>query len=689
VSIRFPKVQYDVVELRGGWDQVTPTLSLKAGVVRDVLNFEVAPTGGYARVGGYERYDGHAKPSVALVTYVQVTSFTNVPSVGQTLTGQTTGTTGVIVAVNTTSNYMVLTKIAVSSYNGSEEVRVGATSIGTQTTLTATITAKQTAQYLDDAADVYRALISAVPGSGAVRGVFGLTVSGTDKVFAFRNNAGGTGMDLYVASASGWTQVAYKREVSFTAGGTATPADGATLTQGAVTAVVRRVMASSGVWTGTAAGRFVIDTPAGGAGVFAAGAATLTGGATVTISGADTAITVLPDGHVETSEGNFTGSSSTIRIYGCDGVNRAFEFDGTTYAPIASGATTDTPKHLAVHKNALVLAISSSIIISGPGVPYRYQTIDGGLELACGDVVTGFLIMPGEQTTGGLAVFALSTTFMLYGTGLVDWNLTHYNTGTGAVHYTAQNLAQSYALGTQGLISLATTLAYGNFTQATLTSQIKTFIVAQRNKAIASTVCRDKSQYRVFFTDGYALYVTIVNGRALGCMPALFLTPVFCAWEGTSGSGDEIMYVGDTAGYVQQMDVGTSYDGGTIDAYITLNWNPMGSSRMLKRYRHASVEMQGNFYAEINYSYQLGYATGELDQPTGVAYPSGFQGAPAWDTFTWDSFIWDGRTLFPTEVDVRGTGENMQITISCTGSYIAPFTINSIINHYTPRRGLR
>ena len=689
MPIRMPKVLYDVVTLKGGLDQVTPTLSLKPGVARDAVNFECAPTGGYTRIAGYERFDGLAKPSDATYVTVQVAAFTNVPSVGQTLTGQTTGTTGVIVAVVESELYMVLTKIAVSSYNGTEVLKVGATTIGTQVAFTGTVTSLQSAQYTNLAADVYRALIAAVPGSGPIRGIFGLTVGGVDKVYAFRNNAGATSLDLWVASASSWTQVAYKREVAFTAGGAAEPADGATLTQGAVTATVRRVMASSGTWTGTAAGKFIVDTVAGGAGVFAAGAATLTGGAAVTLSGADTAIAVLPSGYVETAIGNYTGSVATVRVYGVDGVNRAFEFDGTTYAPIDSGAATDTPAHLAVHKNALVLALSSSLVLSGPGVPYRFLTVDGGVEIATGGAITGTISKAGSEVAGALVAYTLTDTYVLYGSGLSDWNLVHFEEGTGAVAHTIQNMTQTYSLGSQGVTSLSAAQEYGNFSQAALTASIRPFILAERSKAVASSLSRDKNQYRVFFSDGTGLYITVVNRRLLGSMPVSFPDIPTATWAGTASNGNEFSYFGDADGMVYQLDVGPNFDGDPIVAYFTLNWNPMGSPRALNRYRKASVEMQGSFYAAINYGYQLGYGTAEINQPNPVAYASGFQAAPNWDAFTWDNFSWDGRTLFPTEVNVTGTAENMQVTISSETDYIMPYTVNSIINHYTPRRGLR
>lgn len=60
------------VAFPGGLDLTTPSLRLQSGALRDVLNFEVAPFGGYARVDGYERYDGNTSPSIATYTIVQL-----------------------------------------------------------------------------------------------------------------------------------------------------------------------------------------------------------------------------------------------------------------------------------------------------------------------------------------------------------------------------------------------------------------------------------------------------------------------------------------------------------------------------------------------------------------------------------------------------------------------------------------
>ena len=62
-----------------------------------------------------------------------------------------------------------------------------------------------------------------------------------------------------ITSAAGWVLVPLMEQISFTAGTTAYT-EGSTLTQGAVSSTVKRVVLESGTWGGgTAAGRLIID----------------------------------------------------------------------------------------------------------------------------------------------------------------------------------------------------------------------------------------------------------------------------------------------------------------------------------------------------------------------------------------------------------------------------------------------
>jgi len=685
----FEKVQYDTVYLRGGWDLSTPTLEMYPGVLRDVENFEVSSVagGGYIRTAGYERYDGRSSPSSALITIVQFSTLTNTPAVGSTLTGATSGATGVLVAL--ASNYMALT--AVTGTFGYELVSVGATPITTLEALAFILTPLLTAQYKNLAADYYRSFIGAVPGTGPVRGVVSYITGSTDTVYAFRDNASATFVDLYKSTTGGWTQVPFFREVSFTlnAAGTA-PADGETVTRGANTATIKRVMLQTGTWAAGATGRLIITTPAPGE--FAAGVGTFSvGTATVNITGASTAITMAVGGKFEFDIGNFRSQASTIRVYGCDGVNRGFEFDGTTLAPITTGTVTDNPTHVRIHKLHLFFAFGSSVIHSVPGEPFQWTNAAAtSTEIGCGDVVTNFLNQPGTTTTAALGITTRSNTLMLYGTGSLSWNLVGFNVGIGGIAFTGQLLNESYWMDSAGVTNLHTTQNFGNFKAATLTTNISEYIEQQRSKTVCSIVNRTKNQYRVLFSDASLLILTIINGKFAGVTKGLYGDAMYCAWGSYAYTLDERVFCGGaTSGFVYQMDKGTSFDGANISAYMLFNWNSIKSPRVKKRFRRASIELQSPSYVGISFGYNLNYGNPETFQSVPKDYDSGLADIPAWDTFYWDAFTWDGNTLAPTNVRVKGSAQNIQYSIASSTDYIASYTVNSIITHYSGRRGLR
>ncbi len=411
----------------------------------------------------------------------------------------------------------------------------------------------------------------------------------------------------------------------------------------------------------------------------------------MTLSGPQTAITLQPGGKYQFTKGNFSGQLVTRRIYGCDGVNQCFEFDGTTYSPIATGLSPDQPSFICFHNEFLFVSQASSIFFPGAGTPFKWGAVDGGGEIATGDAVTGMITMPGSQTTATLAVFMRTNSAFLYGTDPATFNFVIFNTGLGALPFSQQNLFDPFFFDDLGVVTLKTTLNWGNFLPNTLTKNILPFILQERGRLVASSVQRSKSQYRAFFNDGNGLWVTLINQQYLGSSIVLFPNPVACCDETITSLGEEVTYFGssDGLGFVYQMDKGTSFDGASIDAHATLAWDAIKSPRILKRFRAASIEIQSNSYALVSFGYQLGYGTPNISQPTAVSYANNFAAAPTWDSFVWDNFIWDGVTLAPTDVDVTGTAENIQVVLSSTSNYIGPYTLDSVIHHYSMRRGIR
>jgi hypothetical protein len=677
-----PQVQYDLIYLKGGLDLITPTLALPGGVARDAVNFEASITGGYTRIEGYERYDGQTAPSTATYNSIQL-NLTGVISVGNSIVGVTSGQSGTVIAVNGGSIYY--TK-STGVFTVGETINVLGVAKGTVAALiaTATLTTAIDAQYLGLAADVYRADINVVPGSGQIRGV--VEINGI--VYAWRNNAGGTAMAIYKSSSAGWVNVPLGFEMSFNTG-TAEIFDGNVITgvTSGRTATVTRVVLETGSWgAGTAAGRLIFASASGN---FTAGEILQVSASNkATVVAAQSAITLLPDGRVETVFGNFGGSAAQLQAYGCDGINRGFEFDGTVYVPIKTGMTTDVPTHVAVHKQHLFFSFNTSIQFSSLGFPYQWTPLLGAGEIVQPEPVTAFVIQPGDQSTGAMAIYSDNYTYILYGTDSASWSLTAYNTGAGAKAYSGQNISQTYTFDNRGVITLQATLSYGNFDSASVTLNIRPFTQTRRNRVTASGINREKSQYRLFFSDGYGLYITIANGQMLGSMPVYFPNPVTCSCESTDSFTTETMFFGSTNGYVYALDAGTSFDGQEINALLTLNYNSENSPRLLKRYRRGSFEITGSGYCEFQFSYDLAYSSTYIGQESNVTYANAFA-ASNWDTVLWDAFSWDGKTLAPSDVEIKGTGENILLRISSGSPYYQPFTINSVILHYTTRRGLR
>ena len=678
-----PQVQYDLVYLKGGLDLITPTLALPAGVVRDAVNFEASITGGYTRIAGYERYDGHQSPSSAVYASLQATVTATI-SVGDVITGVTSGKSATVIAINGGSIYY--TK-ATGAFIIGETLTVSAVPKATVTAIaaTASLTSAQEAEYTGLAANVYRALISAVPGSGPTRGVVELN----GVVYAWRNNAGGTAMDIYKSSATGWVNVPLGYELSFN-NGTSEIFEGDVIvgSVSGATATVTRTVLESGSWAaGTAAGRIIFASAS--ASFHSSVEFLKVGGAnhakTITTQ---TAITLLPNGRVETVLGNFGGSAALLQAYGCDGVNRGFEFDGTVYVPIATGMAVDTPTHVAVHKQHLFFSFGTSVQFSALGFPYQWTPLLGAGEIVQPEPVTAFVIQPGDQSTGAMAIYSDNYTYILYGTDSANWNLVAYNTGAGAKAYSGQNLSQTYTFDNRGVITLQATLSYGNFDTAAVTLNIRPFTQSRRNLVTSSGINREKSQYRIFFSDGYGLYITIANGQMLGAMPVRFPDAVTCSCEATDSFTTETMFFGSTDGFVYALDVGTSFDGESINASFDLNYNSENSPRLLKRYRRGSFEITGSGYCQFQFAYDLSYSSVYVGQGSAASYANNFAGS-YWDSVFWDLFVWDGKTLSPTDVEIKGTGENILLRVSSDSPYYQPFTINSVILHYTTRRGLR
>jgi hypothetical protein len=89
----------DYFPFKGGMNIVDPALTIPPGELIDGYNYETVTRGGYRRIGGFERYDGHHTASESIYHIASFLAGVNEPSVGATITGNSSLATGVILAV--------------------------------------------------------------------------------------------------------------------------------------------------------------------------------------------------------------------------------------------------------------------------------------------------------------------------------------------------------------------------------------------------------------------------------------------------------------------------------------------------------------------------------------------------------------------------------------------------------------
>ncbi|MCA0214508.1 MAG: hypothetical protein LCH79_15190 [Proteobacteria bacterium] len=668
---QMPETRSQYFPLAGGLDVESAQQSRRPGLLTAGFNYEGAPETGYERVGGFERFDGRARPSDAIFSILQADAgFTGV-SVGDTVTGATSAATAKVILVR--SSTQLVTTRQTGAFTIGENIQTSAITRGVFTALASDVSSSEDNTFTALAAADYRASIGAVPGEGALRGIAWL---GT-VCYAWRNNVGSTAMVIHKSTSTGWSAVTLFKELAFTAG-SVTATEGLTVTQGAVSATVKRVVLESGSWgAGTAAGRLIVDGVTGGN--FAAGA--FTAGITATCSGAETQITLAPSGRLDHVVYNFTGSTDTERIYGADGVNKGFEFDGTVYVPIRTGMATDTPTHCFVHKNHLFFSFRGSAQHSGIGAPYAWVAVLGAAEIATGQDIVGFSGLPGDADTSALLIATTKRTLVLYGSSSSDWKLATFSAYTGAQRWSLQNMGSPVSFDGASIDIVRQSQQFGNFERPPISDRIRRFL---RGKTVtASVVDRAKRRMRMFFSDGDAVSIS-AQGEVLGFIPVAYGKTVNVTCEAIV-SGMQRNFFGSDDGYVYEADVGRSFDGEEIVAWAKLAFNFAKSPGVKKRFRWADIEVKPQ--SAMTLRVQAEYSLGDIDIPLTDVYSKAVRGQGAqWDVSNWDESYYDTAVQAAMRIRMEGVGTSVSMTFYSASDEELPHELQSCTHYFSPRR---
>lgn len=666
--------------MRGGLDQETPAIAIPPGRAIACLNHEAEPLG-YRRTEGYERFDGRPSPSDTRAYLLEFTNGWSEPFIGMYLRGAISGATCIALSDSTASTdswnkHRAEGTIYVRSVTGAFVAGEAIQSLfgGFVMILVSAPTEvdwregdTERTQYLAAIEDV-RADITAVPGSGPVRGV--LWFDG--KLTAWRDDAGATKCVPWDSSTAGWVAKDLGQKVNFTSGGPYEIKVGDTIvgSGSGATAVVRAVALDNGDWAdGDAEGIFILDSVTG-----AFFAENLNVGINInaaTTAAAPAAMTFPPGGRYEFDIYNFYATEGLTRAYGVNGVGPGFEYDGTSAIPFSTGMADDTPFLIREHKDHLFMAFRhGSLQHSELGAPRQWSGTFGAAELGLGHEITNLL-----TTETMLLATTTDTVQMLTGNDSSDWLLQPVSKDAGAIAWTAARVGEAIYLDYRGVRSVASAQAYGNFKLGVFTSLINKLLENKRKAGVApvaSCVVKTKSQYLLFFGDGSG--VSIFFGvKQPEAMPFLYPFVASCIHV-AEVDGVERIFVGAQDGFVYELNKGTSFDGAEIEAFIQLPFNHHGDPRLNKRWHKLELELHGDAGTELGIIPQ--YNGGDGEQPFVVEDSLTVAGGGGlWGLATWGDFFWSAPQVAQADMYIDGCGTSMSAIIVSRSALFSSYTI--------------
>lgn len=216
---------------------------------------------------------------------------------------------------------------------------------------------------------------------------------------------------------------------------------------------------------------------------------------------------------------NFYGDPLLDSIYGANGVDRAFAYNGDYFYKIYTHPEDekDKPRHVAFHHSHLALGFGEGRVdLSVVGEPYNFEGVQGASSWAIGDNVTGLLPLSGTM----LGIFCKKSVWGLSGTTVDNFATQVISPRLGAVEYTVTDMGFPVYANAYGIYTLAQTQEYGDYLGSPMSQPISPWLrprlirKAESDKeVVVAWPVRSKNQYKLAFADGYVLSMTMNYGR--------------------------------------------------------------------------------------------------------------------------------------------------------------------------------
>lgn len=216
---------------------------------------------------------------------------------------------------------------------------------------------------------------------------------------------------------------------------------------------------------------------------------------------------------------NFYGDINLESMYGANGYDRGFAYNGKDFYKIQTqpDIEKDKPRHVAFHHSHLALGyMDGRVDISVVGEPYNFNGVDGASSWAIGDSVTGLLPLAGSI----LGVFCKKSVVGISGTTVDNFATQTLSPALGAVEYTIADMGYPVYANAYGVYTLSQTQEYGDYLGTPMSQAISPWLrprlvrkYTSDKEVVVAWPVRSKNQYKLAFSDGYVMSMTMNYGQ--------------------------------------------------------------------------------------------------------------------------------------------------------------------------------
>lgn len=680
------------IALQGGLDLTTPPLIVKAGAASEALNYFESVRGGYTRVAGYERLDGQLSPHTASYHKITIT-FWNLRAeptplvVGETLT---VGTVSFLILALIPTEGGSIMEVVGGEASGTIPDNLYDAPVAYSTNCLITDIVKRGANdevtdnlYLNYARTSRREAIAPVEGEGPIRGVSQIQ----GNAIAWRDDTEGK-LKAYVSSSTGWNAVKYAQLVVSDVK-TNVPIRGDVCNTG--TKVILSVFpylddSGNPVDTKQILAVHNVDD------ILLEASNDLTRDTDSTsLASVESLLTYdfTGGGKVRTLLHNFYASAATRYLYFTDGINMAgvYKPEHNCIQPIATNyrLMDDIFSHLIAHNNRLWLSTNyGTALTSVADEPELLDGFLGSVEFGAGDVITGF------SHTGAdlLHTFTENTVQALRGTSSANYVRYVVSDSVGAVDDSIMDLDDVFSVSKRGITSLKRTDSLGGFDAATVTDKVQDLMYELNQLGVtASLSIKNINQMRVFFGKRLLFLSRVTynangnEGVRYGITEGVCLDSITCTDSGDDSEGNERILYGGESGFVYQADVGTSFDGESIESLLTLQPNHLGSPQIRKRFRQVALETTSSNAVDIRMYYSMNEGR-KTFSPKQLKLDGGSTG---FDEAQYDFSLFDAYPSSRPRASLVGDGHNIQFSFYHLNADVSPFTISGYTLRFSNR----